>query len=271
MIHYLARGEGKPIILIHGMNASFHDWDSLIPAIVSCGFRAVAPDLPGHGESEIPEDPAFYTAGNVFTAVENWLGAMKDSPPYIFIGHSFGGYLGLSLALRHPEWVHAMVLIDPLYSTKQLPAHLSWLKRSRVAGARAIQGVPLTVMDRFLAFYAVYTGHLSPQACLQIAVDFKRASPYNLHILSEMPDLTPELPRVQAPYMVIWGKQDRVLDPSSFPSLVSQLPHASSFAIPRCGHQPHICQPALINQLVADFIQLDYQIRTPNPLSRQKS
>ena len=271
MIHYLAQGEGKPIVLIHGMTASFHDWDSLMPAIASLGYRAFAPDLPGHGESEIPQNPDFYTAENVFLALENWLGSLKDSPPYILIGHSFGGYLSLSLALQHPEWVRAMVLIDPLYSASQLPPQLSWLKRSTVAGTRALQGVPLSVMNRFMEFYAVYTGHLSKEACLQIAVDFKRASPYNLQILSELPDLTPELPKVQAPCLVIWGKEDRMLDPASFPLLISRMPYASSFVVPKCGHQPHLCQPALINRLVADFVQLDFQVRSTHLFSRQES
>jgi len=43
------------------------------PAIASWGYRAIAPDLPGHGESVIPEDPAFYTAGIVFLALETGL------------------------------------------------------------------------------------------------------------------------------------------------------------------------------------------------------
>ena len=271
MIHYLAQGEGKPILLIHGMTGSLHDWDSLVPTLASLGYRAVAPDLPGHGKSVIPENPAFYTAENVLLALENWLISLKDSPPYILIGHSFGGYLSLSLALKHPERVRAMVLIDPLYSAKQLSPQLSWLKRSSVAGTRALQGVPLSVMDRFLEFYALYTGHLPQQACRQIAVDFKRASPYNLQILKNLPELTAELPRVQAPCLVIWGEQDRMLDPTSFSSLISRLPYASSFPVPRCGHQPHISQPALINRLVADFVQLDFQVRSTYLFSRQES
>jgi len=65
------------------MTGSLHDWDSLVPTLASLVTGLLQPDLPGHGKSVIPENPAFYTAENVLLAFGNWLISLKDSPPYI--------------------------------------------------------------------------------------------------------------------------------------------------------------------------------------------
>lgn len=254
-IHYIARGQGQPVIFLHGVAASLYDWDSLIPPVVGTGYRAFALDLPGHGESDKPEDPDAYTAQQVEQTLDAWMDGLKDGPPYILIGHSFGGYLSLSYALRYPDRVRAMVLIDPYYSPQQPSSLLRWFLPRPTLGIRVMQITPLPLIDRALGWDPVDASRFSAEARWQVAVDYKRASPHILNYPRTINDLTPRLGQIQAPTLVIWGTHDLTLQPRSFPPLVSVIPGATGHPIQGSGHQPHIGQPERVQRLVVDFLR----------------
>jgi 3-oxoadipate enol-lactonase len=258
MIHSIALGDGPPVILIHGMASSLHDWDTLLPIITAAGYRAWALDLPGHGDSQKPDDPNYYTKGGFIAAVDDWLAALPDQPPYILIGHSLGGYLSLRFALRNPEKVRLLVLIDPLFSLKHISFFMRWSERMpglNSLNAFAIRRVPRTAIQLVLGFPALNNDRLNPKMLCQTAVDYKRASPHMLRLTASIEDLEADLPRICAPSLVIWGDHDLTLDPASFPRLVAALPNSHGSPIRGSGHQPHLGRPELVNPLVMDFIR----------------
>jgi pimeloyl-ACP methyl ester carboxylesterase len=263
LLHYIARGEGPPVILIHGMAASSHDWEALMPDLAEAGYRALAVDLLGHGESAKPDAPHVYTSRHLYAALEAWLADLKDSPPFIMIGHSLGGFMCLNYALRYPQNVHAMVLIDPVYSPDQLSPLLRWLNRRPAVGVKALQVVPLKVIDALLGWDPISAPHFSREVRWQIAVDYKRASPHILYIPRTIPDLTPDLDRIETQTLVMWGEKDLTLAPDTFPELVREMPNACGRPIPGSGHQPHIGNPDLVNRLILDF--LSQRPDKPNP------
>jgi len=257
MIHSIVQGAGPPVILIHGLAASLRDWDTLLPAIASLGCRGWALDLPGHGDSQKPEAPEFYTSGAFFTAVEDWMADLPDQPPYFLVGHSLGGYLSLRFALRHPEQVRALVLVDPLFSLNHTASLMRWIKRLPgldALSAFAMHQVPHAAIQFVLGLAPLNQDRLSPQLLLQSAVDYKRASPYVLRLTTGITDLEPFLGLIQIPSLVIWGDKDLTLDPASFPLLVSLLPNAQGHSLQGSGHQPHLGRPDLVNPLSVDFI-----------------
>jgi len=258
MIHSVVQGAGPPVILMHGLAASLKDWDTLMPAIASLGCRAWAIDLPGHGDSQKPADPWFYSEGPFFAAIEDWLTQLPDKPPYILVGHSLGSYFSLRITLRYPQLVGALVLIDPLFSTNHIASLLRWaesLPGRDVLNAFAVQQVPLTAIQLFLGIGPLNQDRLSPERLLQIAADYKRTSPHFLRLLTTLTDLEPFLGRIQTPCLVIWGERDLILDPASFPRLISRLPNAQGCLIPGSGHHPHRGRPDLVNPQVLEFIQ----------------
>jgi len=254
-LNFIAHGEGQPVILIHGISASLHDWEALMPDLGAAGYHAIAVDLLGHGESEKPEDPGAYNSEDVYAVFEAWVDGLKDQPPYVLVGHSYGGYVGLLYALRHPQKVQTLVLIDPFYSPDQLTPWLQWLNRRPTWGIKALQYVPLTLIDFVLGWDPADTARFSPQARWQIAVDYKRASPNVLNIPRSVADLSLELHQVKIPSLIIWGENDLTLKPRSFQRLVSGLPCATGHSIADSGHQPHIGNPDLVNRLVLEFVE----------------
>jgi pimeloyl-ACP methyl ester carboxylesterase len=255
LLHYIARGDGPPAILIHGLAASLHDWEALLPELASSGYRAFAVDLLGHGESYKPDDPLAYSLDSLFASLEGWIEQIKESPPFFLVGHSLGGYLSLKYALRHPEKVRAMVLIAPLYRLNQVSPLLRWLNPHLAWAATAIQFVPLPVIDRVLGWDPIDADRFSPEARWQVAVDYKSASPYNLNILQTLPDLSTKLHEINIPTLVIWGEHDRTLSPRSFPPLLKGLPQVTGRPLHERGHQPHIGDPQRVNRMILDFIR----------------
>ena len=268
MIHSVVKGAGPPLILIHGMASSLKDWDTLIPVLVASGHRVWALDLPGHGDSLKPDNPAFYSNGGFLAAFDSWLADLPDEPPYILVGHSLGGYLSLRFALHHPQQARALVLIDPLFSPKHVSSLLRWTERLpglNSLNAFAIRRVPKIAIQLILGLRPLNNDHLSADGLLQTAADYKRASPHMLRLMPSITDLEPQLGRISTPSLVIWGDQDLTLDPASFPRLVSALPNAQGYPIHRSGHQPHLGRPDLVNPLVADFIRSHLATAIANP------
>ncbi len=250
----ISLGNGQPVILIHGMAASLYDWISLAPALASNSFAVYALDLLGHGESAKPDDPRLYHIESIYSHFKVWLESLNLVTPPILIGHSLGGYLSLLHAIRHPQAVRGMVLIDPYFESRQLSPLIRLASRRPNLGEKAMRVTPQWLIHAVIGWNPDTTAYFSTEARRQIAVNYKRASPHFVHTTRDMPDLTDNLPEVNAPVLVIWGKRDLTLQPASFPRLVQSLPNATGYPVTATGHQPHISKPDLVNRLTLEFL-----------------
>jgi 4,5:9,10-diseco-3-hydroxy-5,9,17-trioxoandrosta-1(10),2-diene-4-oate hydrolase len=254
-LEYIQHGGGAPVVLLHGIAASRRDWDALLPALAARGYRGLAPDLLGHGDSPKPGQPLFYNIASLYLFLERWVEQLGLSEPADWVGHSLGGYLSLLYSLRHPEQVRSLALIDPLFTPAQINPLLAWMRRWPHLGVPLLRWTPEWLVYRLSGLDPGLQANVSRDGRRQIASDYKRASPNFLYIPMTVADLTPYLGRVRQPALVIWGKQDRTLSPASFPRLARTLPRARGHAVPGCGHQPHIAHPELVNRLVLEFLE----------------
>jgi pimeloyl-ACP methyl ester carboxylesterase len=262
--HAISSGNGQPVILIHGLAASLYEWTGLIPALASNGFAACALDLLGHGESAKPEDPRLYHIESVYHHFRDWLDSLNLNSPPILIGHSLGGYLSLVHAIRRPEVVRCLVLIDPYFEAAQISLPLRLAKRRPALGVKAVQMAPQWLIQAAMSLYPVTAAYFPREARRQVAADCKRASPYFTYITYDIPDLTGSLLKVNVPVLVIWGEHDQTLRPASFPRLVQSLPNATGYQVPVTGHQPHISKPDLTNRVMLEFLSKWKQASTFN-------
>ena len=255
--HYansISLGNGQPVILVHGLAASLYEWTSLAPELASNGFTAHALDLLGHGESAKPDDPRLYHVESIYRHFQDWVESLKlDSPP-VLIGHSLGGYLSLVHAIRHPEAVRCLVLIDPYFESRQVYLPLRLASRHPALGEKAIRVTPQWLIHTAMSLYPATAAYFPKKARRQVAADCKRASPRFVYITYNTPDLTGCLVKVDVPALVIWGERDQTLRPASFPRLVQSLPNATGYPVSATGHQPHISKPELTNRLILEFL-----------------
>jgi pimeloyl-ACP methyl ester carboxylesterase len=236
------------------MGSSLSSWTSLAPELASQGFTAYALDLLGHGESAKPDDPRLYHIESIYTHFEVWLESLCLDTPPVLVGHSLGGYLSLLHAIRHPQAVRSMVLIDPYFESLQLSPFLRVARHRPLLGEKAMRVAPQWLIYAVMGWYPHIMSYFSAEARQQVAIDCKRASPHFVYITRDMPDLTDRLSEVNAPVLVIWGERDQTLRPASFPRLVQMLPNAAGYLVSATGHQPHYSKPDLINRLTLDFL-----------------
>lgn len=259
IVNFIKQGEGAPVILVHGVAASIGDWVDVSPELLDVGYATYALDLLGHGRSVKPKDLKEYNATCIFDHFETWLESLQLASPLILMGHSLGGYLSIEYALRYPQRVRALVLVDPFYSLDQLSPLLSLHYRHPIVNLGWISYAPRWLIRLSIELTSLFirNGYIAPQTRegrAQTADDYKRASPGIYNILTTVRDLTPDLPKVQAPALVIWGKHDQSLAPRSFEKMAVALSNATAVELD-AGHVPHQSHPALLNPHVLKFLR----------------
>jgi len=141
-ISYKSDGRGRPVVLFHGIAASNLDWEFLSPLLVNHGFRAIRPDLPGHGESIKPKDQTLYTFEWLYQMIRVWIEELHLDQEMILIGHSLGGLISLRLANDMPERVTKLVLVDPFFHRRQLSPFLRFVNRRPELCGKALDAAP---------------------------------------------------------------------------------------------------------------------------------
>lgn len=149
-INYEDKGEGFPVVLIHGLSDDLRFWDPLIPEL-SKNYRVISLDLRGHGKSEKPEGP--YSIEQFADDIYEILLKLNVKKAH-FIGFSMGGAILQQLVFDHPEIVESVVLISSFsYINSYLKDKLSLLRKCLVEGgfAEFFEGIlPLILTPQFL-------------------------------------------------------------------------------------------------------------------------
>lgn len=254
-LSYEIIGQGKPVVLIHGLGASRQDWNLLIPKLLTAGYQCISLDLLGHGESDKPLDSSYYHIENIYTQFIDWLDVNQFSEPTAFIGHSMGGFISLLTALRRPNLVRSLALIDPLYSPIQLPLFSHFIQKYPEVSAKAMELAPEWLIYTLAGFDPTTSKFFDEENRRRVANDYKRASPNIFYLTRSFFDLKPSLSEINKPALVLWGDSDRTLLPDTFPELVNSLPFARSHTIPGAGHQPHLSHPEHISGEVLKFLK----------------
>ncbi len=262
-VNYIQQGAGTPVILTHGLAASLHDWDDLLPVLEAAGYAGYALDLFGHGESYKPNDHGEFSFDAVFDHFSAWVDSLHITEPMILVGHSLGGGIVLQYALRHPERVRALILVNPFYDIQQLPPFMRFLFRKQLLNTRLINRTPYRLFRIFVDLSSTnfYKGQSEPHRLpehirYQTALDFSRASSGIYNIPYTLPHLTSDLSRILQPTLLVWGSRDQTLAPESFPHLKKIIPNImETHSMPICGHVPHQCHPEKFNPLVMKFLK----------------
>jgi pimeloyl-ACP methyl ester carboxylesterase len=257
--NFVSQGKGAPVVMVHGLAASLHDWDFILPELVKAGYSGYALDLLGHGDSPKPEVRG-YQMDWLLAHFLFWLESLHLDQPAVLIGHSLGGYLALEFARLHPGRVRALILVDPFYALDQLPVFMRFTYRHPVLSGSIAHNTPEWLLRMIIDISSLSMGHsagglhaLPDEVRAQTTLDYTRTAPSVYNVLNAELDLTSNLSSIMMPSLVIWGDRDQTLAPDSFAKLVDLLPNAWGRSI-RAGHVPHQSNPDWFNRLVLEFL-----------------
>lgn len=207
MLHYIRKGSGEIIVLIHGFLGSIAIFDKIIAPLTD-RFDVIAIDLPGHGKSEIPEGE--YTIDRYVEEIFEVLTAELVDKAY-WIGHSMGGYITLAAIERQQTHIKKAVL---MYSS-DLPDNPDQIKkRTKQQQEITEDGVGAFVdgvIDNFLApdaktediLFAKEVAHEAKAEGLVAALDAMKSRKNQQNLLQT----------TTTPILIIEGEQDKVVSP----------------------------------------------------------
>ncbi|HUZ18237.1 MAG TPA: alpha/beta fold hydrolase [Spirochaetia bacterium] len=236
-----AAGATTPILMIHGWMGSSYDYQQLLD-LLPASIQAVAPDMPGSGESE--KRNVKYTMDFFVDFIDHFLEALS-MPTVVLVGHSFGGAIAVHYAATRPDRVSRLVLIDPDGLSRE-EGFLDWLRRREVLvdllsalNNRAAVSLALrlqvfhhpTLVTKEMVAAVERTG-LEP--------DGRRAQrELAKRVVGRYP-VDALLPGLQMPVLLIWGRNDRVLSSKWAARFMELLPDARLEMVDECGHMPQI-------------------------------
>jgi pimeloyl-ACP methyl ester carboxylesterase len=237
-VAYDERGEGATVVLLPSGAHSRHDYDEL-RELLSGRFRTVALDWPGHGDSPGGADPA--SAMGFADAAEALVAAVAPEGAVV-VGNSVGGFAAGRLAIRRPELVRGLVLVDSggfaprtpvVHAFCRLMAQPWFLRGIYPTFARRYMR-PSTDADRRALAAAVATTREEPglRTVSQLWRSF--ASPEH--------DLREGAPGIAAPTLVVWGRRDPVIPLRIGRRIGASIPGARLAAFDT-GHVPQTGDP----------------------------
>lgn len=242
------------IILLHGFGSSLETWQPWAQSL-STRYRVVRLDFPGSGLSE-PDRHGDYTDSRSLELIAGLMDRLGLENA-VLIGNSMGGRIAWSFAAAFPARVRKLVLISPdgfaspgfaYGKPPQVPAVLQLMKyflpralmRSNLSAAYAdASRLSDSVIDRY------YDLLLAPG---------NRAAMLERMRQSMLEDPVPRLHTINAPTLLMWGRQDRLIPFANSADYLAALPNAKLIDFPDLGHVPHEEAPAQSLQPLLQFL-----------------
>jgi pimeloyl-ACP methyl ester carboxylesterase len=242
---------GDPVLLLHGFPSSSYMWRHLMPALANAGRRAIAPDLPGYGDS--PADlPG--TWERQVEAVERFRVALGLDRADLVL-HDWGGLIGLRWACDNPGVASAIVVANTGFFPDGRWHGMANMLRTEGEGEKLVSELDRTGMTRMLRavgrgfgdqaideYFKAFTTEEGRQGILDLyrSGDFEKLEPYE-----------GKLGALGVPLLALWGEDDVFAPPAGAYRLGKEVPGAKVVVIEDAGHfvfedDPQRCAEAVV-------------------------
>jgi len=278
-LHYVEAGEGPLVLLLHGFPQFWYQWRHQIPALVEAGFRVVAPDMRGYNLSDKPLGVRAYRVELLARDVERLILARGEWTADV-VGHDWGAIAAWIAAMRHPERVGKLAILNVPHPARSLDGLLSPMQLLRSSYVFFFQ-IPLLPEEviragdfallrsvfrsdpvRSGAFTAEnierYIEAIAQPGALTATINYYRA------LLRYPREMRALLQRVEAPVLVIWGERDRFLS-----RRLAEPPHlwvpnlVRVKRLPDASHWVAEDRPLEVNTLLLGFLRSPFVTLSP--------
>jgi pimeloyl-ACP methyl ester carboxylesterase len=236
---YYEKGEGTPLIILHGLMGGLSNFDGVATHFPSSGYRVIIPELP------------LYDLPLLKTNVKQFAIYLRDFITYlnlnkvILIGNSLGGHIGLLHTCLFPEKIKGLVITGSsgLYENAMGESYpkredYQYIKKKTqdvffdpiIASKKVVDDVFETVNDR--------------KKLIKILAIAKSAIRHNM---------AKDLPNIKVQTGIIWGKQDAVTPPNVGEEFKKLIPNSTLYWIDKCGHAPMMEHPDKFNEILSSW------------------
>lgn len=261
-IHYNEFGSGdETVILLHGSGPGATSWANFsqnVEPLVNAGYRVILLDCPGWGKSDpiVVSDSRSHVNAKALKGTMDALGIKKAH----LIGNSMGGHSVTAFALDNPERVGKLILMGGgtggLSTFTPMPTE--GIKRLQALYRQPTLENLRAMMDIFVYDSSSLTDELLQQRLDNILANQEHLDNFVKSLdlnPRQFPDFGGRLTTIQAPTLIIWGRDDRFVPMDAALRLVAHIPNSEMHLFNRCGHWVQWEHKNRFNALVLDFLK----------------
>lgn len=237
---YIEAGEGKPIVILHGLMGGLSNFDGVLEHFSSRGYRVIIPELP------------IYSMTLLKTNVKSFAKYLHDFIEYkglsdvILLGNSLGGHIGLYHTKLYPAKVKALVITGS-----------SGLYESAMGGGYTKRGDYEVIRKKAEeVFYdpATATKEIVDEVYATVNDRNKLIKTLAIAKSAIRHNMSKDLPNMKVPTCIIWGKNDHVTPPEVAEEFNRLLPDSNLFWIDKCGHAAMMEHPEEFNSILEQWL-----------------
>ena len=248
---------GAPVaLLLHGYPNSSYLWKDVLPAVADAGWRAVAPDLPGFGDSEPFVGEAGTWADHVL-ALDDFV-ALHDLAPVALVVHDWGGLIGLRWACERPYAVRALVISGTGFFPDGRWHGLAEGLRTPDQGEQMVESITRETFGNVLrAASPAVTEEALDEYWKGYDGDARRAAHLALYRSGDFTELAAydgALARLGVPTLLLWGEHDDYAPVGGAHRFKREIPHAELVVLDDAGHFLQEDAPERVAREIARFL-----------------
>lgn len=253
-VYYSEGGRGdETVVMVHGFSASADNWNRMA-ARIGKRYRVIAPDLPGWGEST-RIDSASYAYPIQVERLHQFIQQL-GLHRFHLMGHSMGGGISSRYAAQYPDEVKTLTLIAPHGIAEPEPSDLAqsvargdnWLVPTTVPGVHRL-------LDKCFGKRPFIPGPVVRYLAQQVISRAEKTGKIFDEIQLNDPPLAEKLEHIQAPTLIIWGDQDRLIHVSAAEVFKNGIQSSEKLVLAGTGHMPLMENPRQCVETWLKFIK----------------
>lgn len=233
-ISYQQLGTGEPILLLHGLFASKEQWDSMMCVLSNAGYQAIAPDLPGYGDST-GFTVSDYALENQVAVLHQFVDQLEIESFHI-AGSSMGGAIATLYSQLYPDQVRSLALIGAPLGVAEWA---NGVKESIIKGINPFIPITKAQFDLEMSLLFVAPPAIPEQVKTEKINDYvTRNQHYQQvwNIVNLYNDVLCQTSCLSPPTLAIWGEEDQIYDIHSIDRLQRCIAGSQVIQLPRAGH-----------------------------------
>jgi len=239
--NYIEAGEGPPIIVLHGLMGGLSNFDAVIDHFSREGYKVIIPQLPVYSM------PLIKTNVKAFSKYLGEFIKFKKFDKVILLGNSLGGHIGLYFTKLKPEKVKALVITGS-----------SGLYESAMGGGYPKRSDYEVIKKKAQdVFYdpSIATKEIVDEVYDTVNDRIKLIKTLTIAKSAIRHNMAKDLPKMNVPVCIIWGKNDAVTPPEVADEFNELLPDSNLFWIDKCGHAAMMEHPVRFNEILTEWLK----------------